>query len=108
MQAGNWLKQNYPTAKPAVLNYIDAFSFDFYAPGEVKYLWNYDDLNKYKTTKDLVIYVSETELPKLKTTYNVKVLNSFEYFHISKLTPKFLNKHTRNQVLEHFYLVKVE
>ena len=46
MQAGNWLKQNYPTAKPAVLNYIDAFSFDFYAPGEVKYLHNYSDLDK--------------------------------------------------------------
>ncbi|MET0570071.1 MAG: glycosyltransferase family 39 protein [Pedobacter agri] len=107
-EAGTWLKQNYPTAKPAVLNYIDAFSFDFYAPGEVKYLWNYDDLNQYKSTKDLVVYVSETELSKLKTLYNVKVLNSFEYFHISKLTPKFLNKHTRNQVLEHFYLVKVE
>ncbi|AZI25468.1 glycosyl transferase [Pedobacter sp. G11] len=107
-EAGTWLKQNYPTAKPAVLNYIDAFSFDFYAPGEVKYLWNYDDLNQYKSTKDLVVYVSETELSKLKTLYNVKVLNSFEYFHISKLTPKFLNKNTRNQVLEHFYLVKVE
>ncbi|MDQ1141479.1 ArnT family glycosyltransferase [Pedobacter agri] len=107
-EAATWLKQNYPTAKPAVLNYIDAFSFDFYAPGEVKYLWNYDDLNQYKSTKDLVVYVSETELSKLKTLYNVKVLNSFEYFHISKLTPKFLNKHTRNQVLEHFYLVKVE
>jgi len=107
-EAGTWLKQNYPTAKPAVLNYIDAFSFDFYAPGEVKYLWNYEDLEKFKTTNDLVIYVSETELPKLKATYKVKILNSFEYFHISKLTPKFLNRNTRNQVLETFYLVKVE
>ncbi|WP_316734837.1 ArnT family glycosyltransferase [Pedobacter aquatilis] len=106
-EAGVWLKKNYPSAKPAVLNYIDAFSFDFYAPGEVKYLWNYDDLNKYKNTKDLVLYVSEVELPKLKMEFNVKVLNSFEYFHISKLTPKFLNKKTRSQVLEHFYLVKV-
>lgn len=107
-EAGKWLKHNYPTAKPAVLNYIDAFSFDFYAPGEVKYLWNYDDLNANKTTENLVLYVSETELPKLKSTHDVKILNSFEYFHISKLTPKFLNKKTRNQVLEHFYLVRVK
>ncbi|MDN3585829.1 glycosyltransferase family 39 protein [Pedobacter aquatilis] len=107
-EAGKWLKKNYPTAKPAVLNYIDAFSFDFYAPGEVKYLWNYEDLKQYENTQDLVLYVSEIELSKLKSAYNVKVLNSFEYFHISKLTPKFLNKKTRNQLLEHFYLVKVE
>ncbi|RZL38858.1 MAG: glycosyl transferase [Pedobacter sp.] len=107
MQAGNWLKQNYPTAKPAVLNYIDAFSFDFYAPGEVKYLHNYADLDKIKNETDLVIYVPESELAKLKSQYNAEVLKTFEYFHITKLTGKFLNGKTRQQVLEHFFLVKV-
>jgi 4-amino-4-deoxy-L-arabinose transferase-like glycosyltransferase len=107
MQAGNWLKQNYPTAKPAVLNYIDAFSFDFYAPGEVKYLHNYTDVDKSKHLKDLVIYISEQELPKLKSEYNAEILKSFEYFHTTKLTGKFLNAKTRPQVLEHFYLVKI-
>ncbi|KQM74687.1 glycosyl transferase [Pedobacter sp. Leaf216] len=107
MQAGNWLKQNYPTAKPAVLNYIDAFSFDFYAPGEVKYLHNYNDLDQSKHLKDLVIYISEQELPKLKKEYNAEVLKSFEYFHTTKLTGRFLNNKTRYEVLEHFYLVKI-
>jgi 4-amino-4-deoxy-L-arabinose transferase-like glycosyltransferase len=107
MQAGNWLKQNYPTAKPAVLNYIDAFSFDFYAPGEVKYLHNYSDLDKSKNLKDLVIYIPEQELAKLKTGYHAEILKSFEYFHTTKLTGKFLNTKTRPQVLERFYLVKI-
>jgi 4-amino-4-deoxy-L-arabinose transferase-like glycosyltransferase len=107
MQAGNWLKQNYPTAKPAVLNYIDTFSFDFYAPGEVKYLHNYADLDNSKHLKDLVIYISEQELEKLKSEYHAEVLKSFEYFHTTKLTGKFLNAKTRPQVLEHFYLVKI-
>jgi 4-amino-4-deoxy-L-arabinose transferase-like glycosyltransferase len=107
MQAGNWLKQNYPTAKPAVLNYIDAFSFDFYAPGEVKYLHNYADLDKSRQLKDLVMYISESELAKLKSEYHAEILKSFEYFHITKLTGKFLNVKTRPQVLEHFYLVKI-
>lgn len=105
--AGEWLKKNYPVAKPAVLNYIDAFSFDFYAPGEVKYLHNYSDLDKIKQTKDLVIYIPENELNKLKNEYHAEVLKSFEYFHITKLTGKFLNAKTRPQVLEHFYLVKL-
>ncbi|UKT64131.1 ArnT family glycosyltransferase [Pedobacter mucosus] len=107
MYAGNWLKENYPTAKPAVLNYIDAFSFDFYAPGEVKYLHSYADLDKTKNTKDLVIYISETELLKMKSEYNAEILKSFEYFHTTKLTGKFLNAKTRSKVLEHFYLVKI-
>ncbi|GGI28803.1 ArnT family glycosyltransferase [Pedobacter mendelii] len=107
MHAGNWLKENYPTAKPAVLNYIDAFSFDFYAPGEVKYFYNYGDLDKNKAIKDLVIYVPEAELSKLKKEYHAEVLKSFNYFHITKLTGKFLNSKTRPQVLEHFYLVKI-
>ncbi|MFC3560691.1 ArnT family glycosyltransferase [Pedobacter jamesrossensis] len=106
-EAGEWLKKNYPTAKPAVLNYIDAFSFDFYAPGEVKYLYSYDDLDKIKNIQNLIIYVPESELPKLQGEYNAEVLKSFEYFHITKLTGKFLNAKTRNQVLEHFYLVKL-
>ncbi|RNL51447.1 ArnT family glycosyltransferase [Pedobacter jejuensis] len=107
MHAGKWLKRNYPTAKPAVLNYIDAFSFDFYAPGEVKYFYNYGDLDKSKAIKDLVIYVPEAELSKLKKEYHAEVLKSFNYFHITKLTGKFLNAKTRDQVLEHFYLVKL-
>lgn len=107
MQAGNWLKQNYPTAKPAVLNYIDAFSFDFYAPGEVKYLHSYSDLDKSKNLKDLVIYIPEQELAKLKSEYHAEILESFEYFHTTKLTGKFLNVKTRPQVLERFYLVKI-
>lgn len=105
--AGTWLKTNHPAAKPAVLNYIDAFSFDFYAPGEVKYLHNYEDLDKIKQEPNLVIYVSEAELSKLKSEYGAEVLKSFEYFHITKLTGKFLNAKTRPQVLEHFYLVKL-
>jgi 4-amino-4-deoxy-L-arabinose transferase-like glycosyltransferase len=106
-EAGAWLKKNYPTSKPAVLNYIDAFSFDFYAPGEVKYLKNYQDLDKIKNLKDLVIYIPEVELQKLKTEYNAEVLQSFKYFHVTKLTGKFLNAKTRNEVLENFYLVKL-
>jgi len=107
MQAGNWLKENYPTAKPAVLNYFDAFSFDFYVPGEVKYFRSYADLNKNKAVKDLVIYVPEAELSKLKREYNAEILKTFEYFHITKLTGKFLNAGTRQKVLERFYLIKV-
>ncbi|MCX2495694.1 glycosyltransferase family 39 protein [Pedobacter sp. PF22-3] len=107
MEAGNWLKENYPQAKTSVLMYPDAYSFDFYANGEPKYFWSYEELNKSKDEKDLVIYTPESELAKLKKDYGAEVLKSFEYYHITKLTPKFINSKTRPQLLEHFYLVKL-
>jgi 4-amino-4-deoxy-L-arabinose transferase-like glycosyltransferase len=107
LEAGNWLKENHPKAKASVLMYPDAYSFDFYANGEPKYFWSYDELNKWKAEKNLVIYTPESELAKLKKDYGAEVLKSFEYYHITKLTPKFINDKTRHQLLEHFYLVKL-
>jgi len=107
MQAGKWLKENYPGAKASVLMHPDAYSFDFYANGEPKYFWSYEELNKSKDEKDLVIYTPESELERLKTEYHAEVLKSFEYYHITKLTGKFINAKARPQVLEHFYLVKI-
>ncbi|WP_412467345.1 ArnT family glycosyltransferase [Pedobacter sp. KLB.chiD] len=107
MEAGNWLKKNYPQSKAAVLMYPDAYSFDFYANGEPKYFWSYEELNKSRDEKNLVIYAAESELAKLKKEYGAEVLKSFGYYHITKLTPKFINAETRPQLLEHFYLVKL-
>ncbi|MGM9477892.1 ArnT family glycosyltransferase [Pedobacter sp. GSP4] len=107
MQAGKWLQENYPNAKASVLMHPDAYSFDFYANGEPQYFWSYEALDKFNAKKDLVIYTPESELQRLKTEYHAEVLKSFEYYHITKLTGKFINPKTRAQVLEHFYLVKI-
>ena len=108
MEAGIWLKENHPNAKPAVLMYPDAYSFDFYANGEPQYFWNFETLNKHKTDKNMVIYVWEPEMERLKKDYNTQILKSFEYFHVTKLTGKFINAKTRPQVLERFYLVRIQ
>lgn len=107
MQAGNWLKENRPNAKPAVLRYPDAYSFDFYANGDPQYFWSYEDLAKYNNKQELIIYTPAAELERLKTEYQAEVLKSFEYYHITKLTGKFIDAETRPQVLEQFYLVKL-
>ncbi|PWS28205.1 glycosyl transferase [Pedobacter yonginense] len=106
-EAGNWLKEHYPNAKASVLMYPDSYSFDFYAKGEAKYFWNYEALKKSKSDPNLVVYVSETELKTLKTEYHAEVLKSFDYYHLTKLTGKFLNAKKRPQVLERFYLIKI-
>ncbi|WP_316824567.1 ArnT family glycosyltransferase [Pedobacter miscanthi] len=107
MQAGKWLKENYPKAKASVFMYPDAYSFDFYVIGEPKYFWSYEELDQWKDKKNLIIYTPASELERLKTEFHAEVLKSFEYYHITKLTGKFINAKTRPQVLEQFYLVKV-
>lgn len=107
MQAGIWLKENHPEAKPAVLIDGEPFSFDFYAQGEPIYFWNFDELSQYKAKQNLILYVRESHLASLKTAYNVEVLKTFQYYHITKLTAKFINNKTRPEVLENVYLVKL-
>ncbi|WP_443944596.1 ArnT family glycosyltransferase [Pedobacter sp. AW1-32] len=107
MQAGIWLKDHYPQSKAAVLMHGEAFSFDFYAQGEPSYFWSHDELEKFALPKNTILYAPEAEVEYLKQKYNGTVLKSFEYFHLTKLTPKFLNVKTRNEVLERYYLVKI-
>lgn len=106
MKAGKWLQEQYPGTQAKILmNVSDAFGF--YAPGEVGYLSGYDALEKEKKVKGMVVFVPEAEFSVLKTIYHAQILKSFDYFHITRLKAKFLNYHTRSQVIERFYLVKI-
>lgn len=106
--AAKWLNQQLPWARPAVLIYPDAYSFDFYAHGEVKYYWSFDELIKDKSAKNKILYLAATDLSHLKTLYKTEILQSFDYYHTTRLKPKFLNAKTRGQCLEKFYLVKIQ
>ncbi|RQO73916.1 glycosyl transferase [Pedobacter sp. KBW06] len=106
MKAGKWLQEQYPGTQAKVLM-SSSDAFDFYAPGEVGYLYSYEALEKEKRDKSMVVYVPEAEFSVLRTIYHAQILKSFDYFHITRLKPKFLNYQTRNQVLERFYLVKI-
>lgn len=106
-EAGIWLNKNYPKANAKVLMYPDAYSFDFYKNGNVEYIWHYEDLAEIKKDKNTILYIQDDDLARLKKDFNAEVLNGFEYYHITKLTPKFINEESRPTVLEHFYLVRL-
>jgi len=108
LQAAVWLKEKYPTVAPKVFMFPDAFSFDFYANGEVGYYWSHADFEKVENKKEMVLYVPKAELEWLKLNYQIDVLKEFEYFHITRLKPKFLNSKTRSTVLGTFYLIKIK
>lgn len=105
--AGKWVADSDVAARPAVFKYNQSFSFDFYAKGEVQYLYSDVDLEKAMKQKNMVIYAPESELPGLKSKYGARVLKSFDYYHITKLKAKFIMANSRPSVLERFYLLKI-
>ena len=108
MNAGNWLNKNMSNAKPAVLMHLDSYTFDFYAPTHPLYFYSHDELKLYKDKRNLVVYAPESELKTLQASYNVSVLETFEYYRVTVLKPKFLNSKTRDQTVIKFYLVKID
>ncbi|WP_018613922.1 ArnT family glycosyltransferase [Segetibacter koreensis] len=109
MMAGKWLVKNKEFKTPAMFNSW-SYSFEFYAPGYVERLETIDDLNRFlqKDPKSPV-YTSLNMLDELKLQgFQYHILHEFSDFHISMLTPAFLNPHTRNRELEKKVLITVE
>lgn len=109
MLAGKYLTNNKITAKAATLN-AWSYSFEFYAPGFVQYVDSLKNINQFiGTDTTAAFYTTVNYLPQLKQNgYQYKVLNEFEYFHISMLTGSFLNPATRENAVEKMALILVK
>lgn len=107
MQAAKWLNKNHPEGKAAVLMNGDSYSFDFYAKGDPKYFWSYEQLDQAQNKNELIIYLPETEIANLKNKYQVEVLKDFDYYRVTKLSGNFINPKTRAETLVKYYLVKI-
>lgn len=106
MSAGIWLKK-YAPYKQVIAYKAASFTLDFYAPGEVKYADNISKLKQHDLSSCL-FFIQEEELPTLKETFQVKILEHFEHYHVTKLTLNFLNYKTRPSSLSTFYLVDIQ
>jgi len=109
MEAGKWLAQQKDSLAPVMFRSF-SYSFEFYAPGFIKSIGNFNDLDNFlKTSSNGAIFTSEESLPELTSHgYYYNILKDFPYFHVSMLTGKFLNSHTRASQLERMVLVTVQ
>ncbi|RFM26739.1 ArnT family glycosyltransferase [Deminuibacter soli] len=108
MEAGKWIQQNGNGAQP-VLYRNGTYSYEFYAPGQVEHADSTDALLALgKKYKKLVLFLPQSEMIALADSrFDVQVLHTFDYFHISQLTGKFLNPQTRQSQLDTFVLAAV-
>ncbi|HEX8278079.1 MAG TPA: glycosyltransferase family 39 protein [Segetibacter sp.] len=106
MMAGKWLMRHKSFKTPAMFQ-SSSYSFEFYAPGYVQRLETFTEMDKFLEENDeRAIYTTNSNLEQLKLQgYHYHVLATFPDFHISMLTPQFLNASTRNSQLEKIVLV---
>ncbi|MEJ7684922.1 MAG: glycosyltransferase family 39 protein [Segetibacter sp.] len=109
MMAGKWLLGNKKYKTLAMFRSW-SYSFEFYAPGYVQRLETFADLDKFlEEDSNRPIYTRDSNLDELKLQgYQYNVLANFSDFHISMLTPRFLNPSSRGNELGKMILVTVQ
>jgi 4-amino-4-deoxy-L-arabinose transferase-like glycosyltransferase len=108
MHAGRWYNQNQPVTQQVTLYRCWAqTSFTFYCNAP----FNYADSIKQSdisANKPLILYGNKTEIDSLPAKgLKVNVLQSFNYFHTSELTGKFISSATRPSQLSTYEIVRV-
>lgn len=105
MMAGKWLHQKEDDRPAGMLGQYD-FSLEFYAPGRVAHLSS--PLDTF-LQKGRLLYTKPALLPEIQAAgFQTKVVQAFPYFHVTKLTGKFLNPATRPQVLDTIIIAEIK
>jgi 4-amino-4-deoxy-L-arabinose transferase-like glycosyltransferase len=79
--------------------------FQFYCDRPVDFL-PIDDFKNFKPTDSSVFYVSQASMNYLVQSHTTfKVIKSFINYPQENILPKFINRNTRAQLLDHVYLI---
>jgi hypothetical protein len=109
MMAGKWLgkRTDYNYKTPAMFR-SPSYSFEFYAPGYVRRLETFAELNTFlEEDSSKAIYTRQENLQELEQQgYEFQILEEFSDFHVSMLTAGFLNRATRDGELKKMVLIK--
>lgn len=103
--AAKFFNKIAPASQP-YLYMNNSWSFRFYSRIQPVQI-NNDSLRKYKTDS-LYAFVKQPDLKHLDSSgYTYTVVNTFNYFRVSMLTSRFLNKNTRDNTLAKTMLIKI-
>jgi 4-amino-4-deoxy-L-arabinose transferase-like glycosyltransferase len=110
MMAGKFLKEKKLPLKAYILKPVFyTYSYEFYAPGFVERIENFDNLQEILTSQNTgAFYTSENTLLELKQNgFSFDVLQKFSYYQISMLKGEFLDPSTRPAQLETMCLIRI-
>jgi hypothetical protein len=113
---GKYLKtqKDFPSDRFAVLHRIsgdgrDIFihTVDFYSQRIQPFFYETEDfIRTIKAGEQWVVYTDEMGLEELKAKGRVEILRTFDKYHVTQLTPTFLNPQSRTQATNKVYLLR--
>ena len=104
MVAGRWFNQNMPD-KNVYMYKCDSEAFDFYTKAPVGRLSDLDNFPKDPEMKDYVILFAPLEKLNMADS-RLKIVQQFDYFHVTKLNLNFLSKEKRQAETGKFVLAE--
>lgn len=109
MRAGKYIQQQDKAGSSAVMYRCNVYSFEFYAPSLVLRADSIAALRHICSGRQpALVFLPETVLPDLQNhSLHIQVRQRFANFHISQLTPAFLNPSQRAGQLESYLLAEV-
>ncbi len=107
-EAAMYVNSHYPNQPTAVYGDIRAFSFDFYAKQHVHWYFTLAEFEQAHRQQSLVVFTTADKLKELTEAHiPFQHIRSFDEFHVTTLTPEFINHRTRAQALHTNVLIQV-
>lgn len=104
MEAGKWLNE-HSKVKNVFMYKCDSEAFEFYTKTSVGRISNLDSMINSGTKDSVLVYAPLKEIENLPLQgRNFKIIQQFNYFHITKLSLNFLQNNTRQNVTEKYVL----
>ncbi|HEY8897202.1 MAG TPA: glycosyltransferase family 39 protein [Niastella sp.] len=105
--AASFLEKTQPATVYLFNDVSSEYAFQFYYGGTIKKI-NTRDLDTMSPTS-ILVYTSKEKADSLQQMgYSVHIAAQFEHFHISQLTGKFINVHTRDKAIDEFVIAWVQ
>lgn len=82
---------------------------EYYADSKFVRAYSMEDFQRVQNKSDVIIYTNEaylSEMTQIGIDYNI--IKSFDHFHITELSLKFINYRTRESEIEKRYLISID
>ncbi len=106
IKAASYINQNTSNAYHLYTLRLENNSFQFYTNKPIAYI-PLDQFEHFDAPANSVFYATHTSVAYLRQTHaHFKVVKAFENYPQENILPAFVNKTTRNKVLDSVYLIK--
>lgn len=106
VNAAVYTNKQFPNETIYLPRETNSYTFEFLLDKPIL-RFNVQDIDSYPPDNSLVYTFKKHLDSLLMQGYNFEVLDQFEGYHITKLTPKFLNAKTRQEVMGSMYLIRL-